>query len=63
MNNTIASSALRTQPMTIKYPKDFFGHPQGNTLSDVNITRKIKEKEKYLFKLKTFDITMSTYLS
>ena len=25
--------------MTIKYPKDFFGHPQGNTLSDVNITR------------------------
>ena len=25
--------------MTIKYPKDFFGHPQGNTLSDINITR------------------------
>ena len=22
-----------------KYPKDFFGHPQGNTLSDINITR------------------------
>ena len=26
--------------MTIKYPKDFFGHPQANTLSDINITRK-----------------------
>ena len=25
--------------MTIKYSKDFFGHPQGNTLSDINITR------------------------
>ena len=25
--------------MTIKYPKDFFGHPQGNTLSDINITK------------------------
>ena len=25
--------------MTIKYPKDFFGNPQGNTLSDINITR------------------------
>ena len=25
--------------MTIKYPKDFFGHPQGNTLSDINLTR------------------------
>ena len=25
--------------MTMKYPKDFFGHPQGNTLSDINITR------------------------
>ena len=25
--------------MTIKYPMDFFGHPQGNTLSDINITR------------------------
>ena len=25
--------------MTIKYPKGFFGHPQGNTLSDINITR------------------------
>ena len=25
--------------MTIKYPKDFFGHPEGNTLSDNNITR------------------------
>ena len=24
--------------MTIKYPKYFFGHPQGNTLSDINIT-------------------------
>ena len=25
--------------MIIKYPKDFFGHPQANTLSDINITR------------------------
>ena len=25
--------------MTIKYPKDLFGHTQGNTLSDINITR------------------------
>ena len=25
--------------MTIKYPKDFFGHPQANTLSDINIKR------------------------
>ena len=25
--------------MIIKYPKDFFGHPQGNTLPDINITR------------------------
>ena len=25
--------------MTIKYTKDFFEHPQGNTLSDINITR------------------------
>ena len=25
--------------MTIEYPKDFSGHPQGNTLSDINITR------------------------
>ena len=25
--------------MTIKYPKDFFGYPQANTLADINITR------------------------
>ena len=25
--------------MTIKYPNYFFGHPQANTLSDINITR------------------------
>ena len=25
--------------MIIKYPKDFFVHPQENTLSDINITR------------------------
>ena len=25
--------------MTIQYPKDLFGYPQGNTLSDINITR------------------------
>ena len=25
--------------MTIKYPKDFFGYPQANTLTDINITR------------------------
>ena len=24
--------------MTIKYPNDFFGHPEENTLSDINIT-------------------------
>ena len=23
----------------VKYPNDFFGHPQANTLSDINITR------------------------
>ena len=27
------------QIMTIKYPKDFFRHPQVNTLSHINITR------------------------
>ena len=25
--------------MTIKYPRNFFGHPQANTLSDIKITR------------------------
>ena len=25
--------------MAIKYPKDFVGHPQANTLSDINITK------------------------
>ena len=25
--------------MTIEYPMDFFGHPQANTLSDINIAR------------------------
>ena len=25
--------------MTIQYPKDVFGHPQANTLSDINISR------------------------
>ena len=25
--------------MTTKYPKDIFGHPLANTLSDINITR------------------------
>ena len=25
--------------MTVKYPKDFFGHPQENTRSHINITR------------------------
>ena len=25
--------------MTIKYPKDSFGRPHANTLSDINITR------------------------
>ena len=25
--------------MTIKHPKDIFGHPQANTLSDINISR------------------------
>ena len=27
--------------MTIKYPNDFFGHPEGNPLSDINITREV----------------------
>ena len=40
MNNTRASSCSTPDPtMTIEYPKDFFGHPHGNTLSDINITR------------------------
>ena len=38
--------------MTIKYPNDFFGHPQGNTMSDINITREdidaIKKSHKTL---------------
>ena len=25
----------------IKYPKDFFGYPQANTHSDINITREV----------------------
>ena len=25
--------------MTVKYPRDFFGYPETNTLSDINITR------------------------
>ena len=39
--------------MTIKYPKVFFGHPQANTLSDINITREdiIDAIKKYLTKL------------
>ena len=39
MYNTIASSAPRTNK-NHQYPKDFFGHPQANTLSDINVTRK-----------------------
>ena len=40
MNYTVASSGPWTQhAMTIKYPKNFFGHPEANTLSDINITR------------------------
>ena len=31
--NSVISSPDPT--MTIKHPKDFFGHPQGNTLSDI----------------------------
>ena len=37
-----ATSCVFSTPdptMTIKYPKDFFGYPQANTLSDINITR------------------------
>ena len=39
--NELYNSIFRTPDptMTIKYPKDFFGHPEGNTLSDNNITR------------------------
>ena len=36
-NNNLFSTPDPT--MTIQYPKDFFGHPQVNTLSDSNITR------------------------
>ena len=35
--NSVFSSPDPT--MIIKYPKDFFGHPQANMLSDINITR------------------------
>ena len=39
--NEQCNSVLSTPgpTMTIKYPTDFFGHPEGNTLSDINITR------------------------
>ena len=36
-HNSVFSTPGKT--MTIKYPKDFFGDPQANTLSDINITR------------------------
>ena len=40
LNEQYNSVFTTTDPtMTIKYPKDFFGHPQGNTLSNINITR------------------------
>ena len=40
LNEQYNSVFSTTDPtMTIKYPKDFFGHPQANTLSDINITR------------------------
>ena len=35
--NSVIST--RDPTMTIKYPKDFYGHPLANTLSDINITR------------------------
>ena len=35
--------------MTIKYPRDFFGHPQANTLKDINFTR-----ENIIEAIKTF---------
>ena len=38
MNNTIASSALRTQRWLLSTQKDFFEHPEANTLIDINIT-------------------------
>ena len=38
MNNTIVF-CNQDPIMTIKYPKNFFGHSQGNPLSDINITR------------------------
>ena len=40
--------------MTIKYPKDFFGHPQGNTLSDINTTR-----EDIIHAIKTMSLNSS----
>ena len=39
MNNTIASSALRTQQWLLSIQRTSFGHLQANTLSDINITR------------------------
>ena len=40
MNNIYNSVFSTPGPtMNIKYPKNFFGHPQENTLSDINITR------------------------
>ena len=37
MKNTVFST--QNPATTIKYPMDFFGHQQANTLSDINITR------------------------
>ena len=40
MNNTIESSALRTQQWLLSIQSIFLDtHPQANTLSDINITR------------------------
>ena len=41
LNEQYNSVFITPDPMmTIKCPKDFFGHPHSNTLSDINITRK-----------------------
>ena len=40
LNEQYNSVFSTLDPMiTIKYSKDFFGHTQANTLSDINITR------------------------
>ena len=51
LNEQYNSVFSTTDPMmTIKYPKDFFGHTQGNTLSDIDITKDIIDAIKTISK-------------